>query len=474
MEHLLIAYSWSVNNIGDMAITPGLISSVKRLYPGTRISLLSNLTAGSDDFLTAKAWYAGHYPDIAVFPNPFVPPAGTDAPYLSAIAAKTWGKDASAYERGVLPFERSDEITHWIIDAFADAVEAELGTYHADFYACLDTVDAVMYNSGTTFNFGRGEPFPPKPGEDAADKRKFWDITLVRSMPLVLARKHGMPYAVNGQSFEALDHPSDCFFRTLFTDAQFVSVRDPDSVDYLSGKGIGTGKLRFGPDSTFFYPGEDTAWAKRFLAVHSLADKGFISLIIRTSVQGYITVQREQSHLSLLRDFITQWVTAADMPVLLCPEVRIEIDVMRNEVYAKLPEAVRERCVFMDKFWSTAQAKAVYRASRIVVSMEMHSVILALAAGTPVLHPQFAEAGRKASMLTELGLGRWLFDIDHTTPYALFHAAMDISGSLDACAADIERSLARLAVLGEENIRALAASADERRTADAAVCLSAV
>ena len=59
--------------------------------------------------------------------------------------------------------------------------------------------------------------------------------------------------------------------------------------------------------------------------------------------------------------------------------------------------------------------------------MEMHSVIMALSLGTPVLMPQFSENGRKVWMLEELGLRDWIFDIDEpATPSALLEAALRI------------------------------------------------
>ena len=76
-----------------------------------------------------------------------------------------------------------------------------------------------------------------------------------------------------------------------------------------------------------------------------------------------------------------------------------------------------------DEFWLPDEAFSVYSRARVIVSMEMHSVILGLAAGTPVLHPRFAEAGRKAWMLSDLGLEEWLFDIDN-------QPANDVTGAL--------------------------------------------
>ncbi|MCZ7586707.1 MAG: polysaccharide pyruvyl transferase family protein [Deltaproteobacteria bacterium] len=113
-----------------------------------------------------------------------------------------------------------------------------------------------------------------------------------------------------------------------------------------------------------------------------------------------------------IRQFLTDWVTQTGVPVVLCPEVRYEIPLMHDNVYQRLAPKVREKCIWMDQFWTTEQAYSLYRQAEMVVSMEMHSVIMALSLGTPVLMPQFSENGRKVWMLEELDLRDWIFDID--------------------------------------------------------------
>ena len=80
----------------------------------------------------------------------------------------------------------------------------------------------------------------------------------------------------------------------------------------------------------------------------------------------------------------------------------------------------------MKEFWTSEQAYSVYKRSRIVISMEMHSIIMALNVGTPVIHNPFAEAGRKKWMLKDIGLEDWLLDIDETDENDLFNTATAI------------------------------------------------
>lgn len=116
--------------------------------------------------------------------------------------------------------------------------------------------------------------------------------------------------------------------------------------------------------------------------------------------------------MAAIRTFITDWTRETGVPVVLFPEVRYEIELSRDNVYKKLPADVREKCVWMSEFWTTEQAYSLFREAELMVSMEMHSVIMALSLGTPVLMPQFSENGRKVWMLEELKLSDWIFDID--------------------------------------------------------------
>ena len=127
---------------------------------------------------------------------------------------------------------------------------------------------------------------------------------------------------------------------------------------------------------------------------------------------------------------------------------------MHKNVYMKLSASAQKKCVEMEKFWTTEQAYSLYQRAQIVVSMEMHSVIMALSLGTPVLMPQFSENGRKVWMLEELGLRDWIFDIDEPVmSAALLDAALQIHNDQAASQQRVRSQLPRLRQLGVSVIR---------------------
>jgi polysaccharide pyruvyl transferase WcaK-like protein len=68
----------------------------------------------------------------------------------------------------------------------------------------------------------------------------------------------------------------------------------------------------------------------------------------------------------------------------------------------------------MDSFWTHDQAAALYARARMVIRMELHSMLMAIPQGTPIIHIPFAEVGRKSQFIDDMGLGRYLMDIDRT------------------------------------------------------------
>jgi polysaccharide pyruvyl transferase WcaK-like protein len=297
----------------------------------------------------------------------------------------------------------------------------------------------VLLTSGTTLNFGR------------MGQRSYFRQSLRFSLPMLIARKLGIPYGVGGQSFEALDWPSDLVFRPLFKDARFVYCRDPDSIEYLAQRDLLGKRSGYRPDSTFFFQGFDEAWFAQFKRTHSLQDKKYIGLTIRSArsqagpLANTITQEREDEHMVRIRAFVSDWVQRTGVPVVLFPEVRTEIPRLRDNILRQLAPDVQKKCVHVAEFWTTEQAYSLFRQAEFIVSMEMHSVIMALNIGTPVLMPQFAENGRKVWMLEELGLRDWIFDVDEPADGPkLLAAALKIHENPAAAQARVHRQLPRL------------------------------
>lgn len=465
-RHLLITYTWSINNIGDIGITPGLLSMVNRHYPDWRVHVLTSQPAG-DSAVEYLREYLPKYHPCDLGPNPFSHRLGTPGEVPEGAQAwgafhDRWGEHKlRAFAFGCLDAENSQAIVDDLLGRFPAEMLEQIRRENLSEADAFEQAGFVLYNSGTTFNFGR------------AGKRDFWTYALLFSMPLLLARHLKIPYGINAQSFDALDWPADLMYRRLFGDASFVYCRDSDSLEYLRQRNITNKRMGYRPDSTFFFGGVDDEWLGEFMQTHQLKKGSFVALIIRTSrnspqdpLLGVMNKDREQANMDKLVEFIEQWLSLTKTPIVLCPEVRWEIGAAKDYLYDRLSPESKRLCVWMSEFWTTEQAYSLFSASRLVISMEMHSVIMAISVGTPVLHPQFREAGRKARMVRDLGLGDWLMDIDEISSADLLKTAMAVHEDYDGARKLVSQPAQRLRDLGKSVLDEVSAYLDNGPLSD--------
>ncbi len=368
---ILLCYSWSHSNIGDIAITPSMLHLIQQYIPEAEVTVVANAKVKA-----TEAYLTKRYPKCRVVENPF---------NLSV-------------EKNSKEFQ----------DAFEEA-------------------DIVLYNSGTTLSYGRWE--------------KNWNRTMPLAMPLFMAREAGKPYGIYCQSFEKFAWPSDVIFRPMLSDAAFVFARDGNSLDYLKSLGIEPPELGWGPDATFAFNLRDEDAAEAFMKEHDLKPKKFITVTIRTSIQGFLDKKREQAHAAKIRQLIETWIDRTGHDVLICPEVEWEIEPARKLIFDQLPKKIHPHIKFKSKFWLPDEAFPVYAKAEAIVSMEQHSIILALAAGTPVILPRFLENGRKAWMLKDLGIEEWLFDIDKDPEEQITAALLDIHNDYEAALSKVKSAM---------------------------------
>lgn len=450
-RHLLAAFSWSNSNIGDIAIAPGLLNLLKDVQPDLPVVVMTSQTAESKTYAQMREYLPRYSKQCRAVAYPFLigsdTRAGAPGTAWRAFHDRWGASTLRAFENGTLSARVAQRVADDILDRLPKEMLEELQRNNPEAAQALTNAGFVLCTSGTTLNFGR------------MGVRNFYSFSLKFAMPLLIARAIGIPYGVGGQSIEAIDWPGELVFRPLFKDARFVYCRDPDSLAYLAQRNLLALRSGYRPDSTFFFQGFDEPWLESYKQAHNLSDRKFIALIIRSArsqpgpLAGTVTQQREDEHMARIRKFITDWITRTGVPVVLCPEVRHEVPLMHDNVYAKLAPAVQQKCVWMDQFWTTEQAYSLYRQSEMVVSMEMHSVIMALSLGTPVLMPQFSENGRKVWMLEELKLRDWIFDIDEPADAPrLLEAALKIHQDQSAARARVESQLPRVKQLGLEMV----------------------
>ena len=126
---------------------------------------------------------------------------------------------------------------------------------------------------------------------------------------------------------------------------------------------------------------------------------------------------------------------------------------LRPLLYDPLPKDVKPSVAVLDRYWLTAEAASVYARAAAVLSFEMHSPIMAVAAGTPAVLLRQPTDTRKGQMWRDVGLDRWIFEIDDTTGKEIAERIVEIGRDLPAA----RKSAAKARKLAHERMAAMVA-----------------
>jgi hypothetical protein len=259
------------------------------------------------------------------------------------------------------------------------------------------------------------------------------------------ARRAGKPYGFAGVTLsdgELRDH------RELLAAAVFVFTRDTDSLRAFREADIEGPKAAFGPDATFALDLRDDAAADRLLGENGLEPGEFLCAVPRLRWTPYWEIDpgttrpnpersavneafAERDH-AKMREAIVAWVRAFGRKAFLVPEMTYAVPRLRPLLYDPLPEDVKPRVAVLDRYWQVAEAASVYARAAAVISLEMHSPIMAVAAGTPAVLLRQPTDTRKGQMWRDVGLDRWIFEIDGSTGQQIAGQLVEIGRDLPA------------------------------------------
>jgi hypothetical protein len=265
------------------------------------------------------------------------------------------------------------------------------------------------------------------------------------SGPSLVAEKHvaawreatGKPFGVYGITLAA-PGPE---LRTLLDSARFLYLRDTVSLATARAAGLKCPVIEFSPDGAFAFSLRNETAADAYLKAQGLEPGRFVCAIPRLRYTPYWKIHsremtaedrrrhefseqhREADH-ARLREALTAFVRRTGMKVLICPEDRSHMEVGRVNLWEPLPADVRTACVWRPDYWLPDEAVSVYVRSLALLSMDMHSPIMAVGAGIPAIHCRFKEQTSKGQMWRDIGLGEWLFDLDEERDGARITAAL--------------------------------------------------
>lgn len=258
-------------------------------------------------------------------------------------------------------------------------------------------------------------------------------------------RKHtGKPYGIYGVTLSSMTDK----LKSLMTDARFVYFRDGLSRGEAMRKGLDGHRIGFAPDAAFAFDAVDSSAAKAWLQSAGTGKTPFICVVPKLRHTPYWEIfgrapkyaevtqaaenQRfQETDLKLLGDALSRLLEHNDFRILLCPEMPYQV-ALGNELFSKyVPEKFRRQCVVRDDVPTPDLAAGLFKQSKLVVSMELLSAVVAETVGTPAIHLRLPNDSNKGQMWRDVGLKDWVLERDEMKAAELSDAMLGVIGDQD-------------------------------------------
>lgn len=274
-------------------------------------------------------------------------------------------------------------------------------------------------------------------------------------------RKNSKPYGLYGQSYFAsmVEGKGAAERKELLNGASFIYCRETKTLEILKHAGVRTPVLEFGPDGCFGIDVRDDTRGLATMRKLGLEDRKFITIQLRTNtaklpgVDDTRTPKLNPLHPSpeqiaddarraaVYRELITGWVRETGYKVLIAPEVKKEMEHNKRLLHDPLPENIRQHVVGLEYFWNSDEAASVFARAHTAVCHEPHSLIIALANGTPIIHTYSEFHSPKCWMFKDIGLPEWLLEFDATPAAKTLETLLAIHRNYPAAQAKVKRAM---------------------------------
>jgi polysaccharide pyruvyl transferase WcaK-like protein len=271
----------------------------------------------------------------------------------------------------------------------------------------------------------------------------------------------GKPYGLYGQSYfpAFVEGDRGAEHIELLNRAAFVYCRESHTLAMLQKAGVKTRVLEFAPDGCFGIDVRDDRRALALMQRAGLEDRKFITIQLRTNTAKAPGVDDlrvpklnplhptpeqvadDERRAAVYRALITAWVEKTGSKVLIAPEVEKEIAHNKRLLCDPLPANIRKNVVNCETFWNADEAASVFARAHTAVCHEPHSLIIALANGTPVIHIYSEFHSPKCWMFKDIGLPEWLLEFDSTPAEKMQETLFAIDADYPAALAKVEKAM---------------------------------
>jgi len=342
------------HNKGACAIAWGLIERVRATGLATSISAFST----SREPISRENYrhIIRAFPDVRLFPSPI------------------FHRSDGLGLRGVTTRRLADR---WLYAPYMLATALSV-TLPGNSQRIMTDGDSLHELATSDVILNRGGPFltalgpPPNP-------------TLLSFLwPFIFARKTGIPYGLVGESVGPLANRwARGLVRRASMGAGLLAVREEFSRHVLESAGVPGDRISTMPDNAFWVKPRRSGGLKRLLVGHGLSDGRFLVVTARPWPYG------SERYLPELARTIDSLVPSVLERAVLVPHSYHPREPNRDDrgITRQLLQLTRKRdsIVLVGEDLAPDELAGLYQGAGLVIGTRLHSVILALAAGSSVL-----------------------------------------------------------------------------------------
>jgi len=269
-------------------------------------------------------------------------------------------------------------------------------------------------------------------------------------------RRIRLAYGVIGNSFNN-DFPyGDDELIEILRGALFVYARESNTLETLQRAGLYSPQTQFAPDTCLATDLRDDSAGDAFLQQYGLEAGRYLTFQLRTYTHKHPgvdggplnplhptpeNIKHDERRAAKFRHVITGWVRRTGQPALLALEVKKELAHNRRLIVDQLPDDVRKKVIVPQTFWNLPTAASVLARATLSLCHEPHTLLLALANGTPVIHAYTEDHGPKWRMFNDFGLTESLISLDRVPAETLLKACLSTAAESTSARARVVKAM---------------------------------
>jgi polysaccharide pyruvyl transferase WcaK-like protein len=387
-NQVVLTYAWGTPNAGDHALTLGAIELLIRHLPQDKITVISRFSS-QDDPKDPTTDIKLRYPEVEVLGSPFKFSRRTA---IARLLEKVYGLLVLFF---VSFFPRISTKLFKRNDAIQSIANAKI----------------VLCNGGNLFYWN--------------EHRRSLPRLLALSLPFILAKKLGVPYAFLPQTMGPIDNNILLgYTKSLLESAKFVLFRDDNSLKYMSNLlNANKTKIELVPDLAFVvsddYKNLDQNVIEALDNCGLDIDDKFIAVTLRASKLGDPEGVTGKSVDNNAIEMVTSYIKDVLIPVAEKRGLNIlvvEQTTVDDETSHHFQKITQENFSGKVAYISNRDPlflSALYLRSECLVGMRLHSLIFALRVGKPAFAIYLKQFGPKTpGIYSSFGLGEYCVDIE--------------------------------------------------------------